>query len=137
LIEKGKNLQALAESDPANLRAAIEAWKQVAAEEASDPDWRNQALTRIGAALEKSGDPNGAVAAYYDVFNAPASAAPQEFFWFYKAGFAAAGILESQEKWDEAIRVYEILRGADGPRSLEAANRIKNLRLAHFLWEGE
>lgn len=136
LVEKGKNLQTMSGEDPANLRAAIEAWKQVASEEASNPDWRNQALTRIGAALEKSGDLNGAVAAYYDVFQ-PGEAAPEEFFWFYKAGFAAGRILESQEKWDEAIRTYEILRGTDGPRSLEAANRIKKLRLEHFLWDGE
>ncbi|MEI8293944.1 MAG: tetratricopeptide repeat protein [bacterium] len=134
LMEKGKNLYSLGDKDPANYRAAIDVWKQVAAERSSDPSWRNQALTRIGTALEKAGDVNAAVATYYDVFN-PSNGSPTEFFWFYKAGFAAARILESTEKWPEAIRVYETLAATEGPRSLEAKNRIKQLRLEHFLWE--
>ena len=136
LIEKGKNLYSLGDTDPANYRAAIEVWKQIAAEHPTNPAWRNEALTRIGTALEKTGDLNIAVATYYDVFK-PTAQAPSEFFWFYKAGFAAARILESTQKWPEAIRVYETLAATDGPRSLEAKNRIKQLRLEHFLWDGE
>ena len=136
LIEKGKNLYSLGADNPANYRAAIDVWKQVAAEHSSNPAWRNEALTRIGTALEKTGDLNTAVATYYDVFT-PTAQAPAEFFWFYKAGFAAARILESTQKWPEAIRVYETLAATDGPRSLEAKNRIKQLRLEHFLWDGE
>ena len=136
LIEKGKNLYSLGADDPANYRAAIDVWKQVAAEHSSNPAWRNEALTRIGTALEKTSDLNTAVATYYDVFK-PTAQAPTEFFWFYKAGFAAARILESTQKWPEAIRVYETLAATDGPRSLEAKNRIKQLRLEHFLWDGE
>jgi hypothetical protein len=136
IIEKGKNLYSLGDKDPANYRAAIEVWKQIAAEHATNPAWRNEALTRIGTALEKNGDLNTAVATYYDVFK-PTAQAPTEFFWFYKAGFAAARILESTQKWPEAIRVYEILAATDGPRSLEAKNRMKQLRLEHFLWDGE
>lgn len=136
LIEKGKNLYSLGADDPANYRAAIDVWKQVAAEHSSNPAWRNEALTRIGTALEKTSDLNTAIATYYDVFK-PTAQAPTEFFWFYKAGFAAARILESTQKWPEAIRVYETLAATDGPRSLEAKNRIKQLRLEHFLWDGE
>jgi TolA-binding protein len=136
LIEKGKNLYSLGDKDPANYRAAIEVWKQIAAEHPNNPSWRNEALTRIGIALEKTGDLNIAVATYYDVFK-PTPEGPNEFFWFYNAGFAAARILESTQKWTEAIRVYEILAANHGPRSLEAKNRINQLRLEHFLWEGE
>lgn len=136
IIEKGKNLYSLGDKDPANYRAAIEVWKQITAEPSTTPAWRNEALTRIGTALEKTGDLNTAVATYYDVFK-PTAQAPAEFFWFYKAGFAAARILESTQKWPEAIRVYETLAATDGPRSLEAKNRIKQLRLEHFLWGGE
>lgn len=136
LVEKGKNLYSLGDNDPANYRAAIEVWQQIAAAQSINPAWRNEALTRIGTALEKTGDLNAAVAIYYDVFK-PSAQAPTEFFWFYKAGFAAARILESTRKWPEAIRVYETLAAAEGPRSLEAKNRIKQLRLEHFLWDGE
>jgi len=136
IIEKGKNFYSLGDNDPANYRAAIEVWKQIATEQSTTPAWRNEALTRIGTALEKTGDLNTAVATYYDVFK-PTAQAPAEFFWFYKAGFAAARILESTQKWPEAIRVYETLAATEGPRSLEAKNRIKQLRLEHFLWDGE
>lgn len=135
LIEKGKNLYSLGDDNSANYRAAIDVWKQIVTEHSTDPSWRNQALTRIGTALEKTGDFNAAIATYYDVFK-PGTTQPTEFFWFYKAGFAAARIFESTQKWPEAIRVYETLAAADGPRALEAKNRIKQLRLEHFLWDG-
>ena len=134
LIEKGKNLFRLGEQDPENYRLAIDVWKQVAAEESGDAPWRNQAMTRIGDAHEKLGDPMAAITAYYEVFK-PAETPLPEFFWFYKAGFAAGRVLEEQEKWDEAIRVYKLLANDEGPRSLEAKNRINQLRLEHFLWE--
>lgn len=91
-------------------------------------------MTRIGDAHEKLGDPMAAITAYYEVFK-PAETPLPEFFWFYKAGFAAGRVLEEQEKWDEAIRVYKLLANDEGPRSLEAKNRINQLRLEHFLWE--
>ena len=136
LIEKGKNFYTLGAQDPSNYKSAIEVWKQVASEEASDAFWRNQALTRIGTALEKSGDDNAATAIYYEVFK-PSSGATPEFFWFYKAGFAAARIFEAQQKWNEAIRVYEIMSASEGPRAVEAKKRIQQIRLEHFIWDGE
>lgn len=134
IIEKGKNLYSLGDKDPSNYRAAIDVWKQLAKNQTGPPAIRNEALTRIGTALEKAGDLNTAIATYYDVFK-PGDQAPAEFFWYYKAGFAAARILESTQKWPEAIRVYETLAATEGPRALEAKNRIKQLRLDHFLWE--
>lgn len=135
LMEKGKNLDARGAEDPASRKAAIEVWKLVLLEK-SDPLWRNQALVRIGAAQEKSGDLNAAVATYHEVFK-PSAGPPAEYFWFYKAGFAAGLVLESRKEWAEAIRVYELLAATEGPRALEARNRIKKIRLENFLWEGD
>ena len=135
LVEKGKNLFAQGNSDPSNYQAAIYVWKQVASEQAADPSWRNQAFTRMGTAYEKIGDLNAAVMNYYEVFKPTIHEVP-EFFWFYKAGFSAGRILESQGKWNEAIRVYEIMSSTEGPRSIEAKNRIQKIRLEQFLWEG-
>lgn len=134
LIEKGKNLFAQGNSDPSNYQAAIYVWKQVASEQESDPTWRNQAFTRMGTAYEKIGNTDAAVMNYYEVFKPAANALP-EFFWFYKAGFSAGRILESQGKWIEAIRVYEIMSSTEGPRSLEAKNRIQKIRLEQLLWD--
>lgn len=133
LMEKGKNIYRLGDNDPENYRLAIDIWKQVAAEE-DDSLWRNQALTRVGDAYENLSDPAAAIAAYYEVIK-PSEAPLVEFFWFYKSGFAAGRLLEAAEKWEEALRVYELLAGVDGPRALEAQNRINTLRLEHFLWE--
>ena len=43
LIEKGKNLYSLGVDDPANYRAAVDVWKQVAAEHSGNPAWGNEA----------------------------------------------------------------------------------------------
>jgi tetratricopeptide (TPR) repeat protein len=134
LVEKGKNLYRLGDKDAENYRLAIGLWKQLASEEEQDPVWRNQAMTRVGDASEKLGDAPAAIAAYYEVFK-PSDAPVPEFFWFYKSGFAAARLLEEEEKWEEAIRVYELMADVEGPRALEAKNRINKLRLEHFLWE--
>lgn len=135
LIEKGKNLYSLGNSDPSAYKSAIAVWNQIALE-APDPTWRNQAMVRIGTAQEKSGDLNAALASYYEVFK-PSANAPTEFFWFHKAGFAAAAILEARKDWPEAIRVYELMAATEGPRALEARNRIRQIRLENFIWDGE
>ena len=134
-IEKGKNLYTIGDTDPLAYKSAIEVWKQIAMEN-TDPAWRNQALARIGTAQEKTGNLNAALASYYEVFK-PSTEAPGEFFWFYKAGFAAAMILESRKEWPEAIRVYELMASMEGPRALEAKNRIKQIRLENFIWDGD
>ena len=46
------------------------------------------------------------MAAYYDVIK-DGKLAPRAFFWFYKAGFAAARLLEASKRWDQAIKVYQ------------------------------
>jgi len=132
LVEKGKTLYSM--GSPESLRAAIAVWKSVADEPAAPSAWRNQALARMGTAHEKLGDSNAAIAAYYDVIKVGQSATP-EFFWFYKAGFGAARLLEAAKNWSEAIRVYTILASFEGPRAEEARARINKLRLENFLWE--
>lgn len=134
LIEKGKTLYGLGGPDPKSYRAAIAVWREVAGDPASSPAWRNQALARIGSAYENLGESDAAVAAYYDVVK-DGSLAPQSFFWFYKAGFAAARLLESSKRWDQAIKVYEMIAAAGGPRGEEATSRINKIRLENFLWD--
>ena len=58
---------------------------------------------------------------------------PHEFFWFYKAGFNAAQLLETDSKWESAAAVYQKLAAAGGTRSDEARERLDRLRLEHFL----
>ncbi|MFA7344159.1 MAG: tetratricopeptide repeat protein [Terrimicrobiaceae bacterium] len=134
LVEKGKTLYGLGGKDPKSYRAAIDVWRQVVGDPASTPSWRSQALARIGSAYENLGEPEAAVAAYYDVVK-DGKLAPQAFFWFYKAGFAAARLLESSKRWDQAIKLYEMIAAVGGPRSEEATSRINQIRLENFLWD--
>lgn len=134
LIEKGKTFYTMGASDPASYHAAIEVWKQVANDSAASMEWRNQAFVRIGEAFEKLGDPDAAIASYYDAVQTEQGDTP-EFFWFYKGGFAAARLLEDLKSWDEAVRIYEILSAKEGPRAEEARSRINKIRLENFLWD--
>lgn len=134
LVEKGKTLYGMGAADPKSYRDAIDVWSQVVADPSSSPAWRNQALARIGSAYEKLGDSDAAVASYYDVIK-DGKTASQAFFWYYKAGFAAARLLESSKRWDQAIKVYEMIAAAGGPRSGEATARINKIRLENFLWD--
>lgn len=133
-IEKGKTLYSVGTSDPAAYRSAIDVWKQLADDPAATPAARNQALARMGAAFEKLGDTNAAVACYYDAIKNAQGKTP-EFFWLYKAGFGAARILETSHKWNEAVRIYEMMGATNGPRSEESRARINKIRLENFLWD--
>ncbi len=135
LMEKGKNFHLLGEADPANYQVAVATWNAIAADPAADPAMRAQAFSRIGVAQEKAGNPAAAVEAFFEVLRPRSSGVAADPFWFYKSGFAAGRLLEAQSKWDEAIRTYEILAGADGPRASEARSRIEKIRLEKFLWE--
>jgi hypothetical protein len=53
-------------------------------------------------------------------------------FWYYKAGFNAARLLEEDSKWESAVAIYDKLVAAGGGRSEEAKARLNNIRLEHF-----
>ena len=63
------------------------------------------------------------------------AAQPQEYFWFYKAGFDACRLSEAREQWKSAIAIYQKMAAIDGPRTEEARARLTQLRLEHFIWE--
>lgn len=134
LCGKADLLAEEASRDPTKIGLAIDAYDQLAQESANQPSWRNQALFKKGVCQEKE-TPDAALATFYRVleFNPQPDRAP-EFFWFYKAGFNAARLLEAQEKWQSAAAIYDRLAGVAGPRSEEAKARLAQLRLEHFLW---
>ncbi|PWU11096.1 MAG: hypothetical protein C5B47_01280 [Verrucomicrobia bacterium] len=115
-----------------NYVRAIESWQQILLDPRVTLPWKNQALTKIGTAYQKLEDTGRALASYYEVFSTFNPANP-EFFWFYKAGFDAGKLLESQKKWNEAIRVYEQLAAIAGPRAQEAKQRIQLLKQQHLI----
>jgi outer membrane protein assembly factor BamD (BamD/ComL family) len=118
-----------------NYRRAIEAYDQLAADKEGSAHWRNQGLFKKGLCLEKDGDRAGALATFYNVLEPePRPDRRRELFWYYKAGFNAARLLEEDAKWESAAAIYRNLAAAAGSRSEEARARLDRLRLEHFLW---
>ncbi|MGA3170935.1 MAG: tetratricopeptide repeat protein [Chthoniobacteraceae bacterium] len=118
--------------------AAIALYDQIATDPDATPPWRDQALYKKGRCLNKQGLTDDALAAYYDVLKAHSAAAKQQqpdFFWFEKAGYAAAQALEDKSQWPGAISILEKIAQAGGPRSDEARKRADELRLQHFIWD--
>jgi TolA-binding protein len=137
LCGKGDILYEAGEADRENYRRAIEVYDQLAGERNAPVHWKNQALFKKGICLEKLGDRENALAAFYQIVeeeNRP-DRPQREFFWYYKAGFNAARLLEDDSKWQPAAVVYQRLASAGGARSDEAKSRLTRLRLEHFLWE--
>ncbi|MGH8092658.1 MAG: tetratricopeptide repeat protein [Chthoniobacterales bacterium] len=136
LCGKGDIYYEMGASDPQNYRKAIEFYEQLASEPGLPAHWRNQAEFKKGKALEQLNDKADALATYYSVIEEGARPDVQhEFFWFYKAGFNAAHLLEEASDWKSAVAVYRKLVAVGGTRSDEAKARLTQLRLEHFLWE--
>ena len=121
-----------------NYRQAIEIYDQLASDKSEPSNWRNQALFKKALCLEKKNDRAGALETFYKILEDPAVAGrpyeQRELFWYYKAGFNAARLLEEDSKWESAAAIYERLAAAGGNRSDEAKARLNHLRLEHFLW---
>jgi TolA-binding protein len=119
-----------------NYQRAIELYDQLVADPKTPSHWRNQALFKKGVCLEKMNKGPDALATFYQVVEDEVRPdRPREFFWFYKAGFNAARLLEENSKWRPAAAIYEKLAAAGGARSEEAKSRLARLRLEHFLWD--
>ncbi len=136
LCGKGDIYYELGAADAKNYERAIEFYEQLTGEPGVPAHWRNQAAFKKGKALEKLNDKAGALTTYYGVIEEGARPDVQhEFFWFYKAGFNAAHLLEEGSDWKSAVAVYRKLAAVGGTRSDEAKTRLTQLRLEHFLWD--
>ena len=137
LCGKGDSLLTSAGKDEKLLGQVIAVFNQLAEQPDVTASWRNQALYKKAKCLEALSRPTDALSVYYDILQAPAVPGREgpDYTWFYKAGFDAAGALETQEQWKPAIVIYEKLANLLGPRSDEAKKRGDQLRLEHFIWE--
>jgi outer membrane protein assembly factor BamD (BamD/ComL family) len=135
LCGKGDIFFEMGASDPNNYQRAIEVYDQLASDKDEPVHWRNQALFKKGLCLEKKSDRTNALVTFYKILEEDARPdRRRELFWYYKAGFNAARLLEEDSKWESAAAIYEKLAAAGGSRSEEARARLTNLRLEHFLW---
>ncbi len=133
LCGKADNLLATNGKDAKTAAEALALYDQIAGDPEVTHHWRDQALYKKAKFLEKNGETDHAITAFYDVLQPSGSSEP-EFFWYFKAGFDAARLLEAQEKFAAAIGIYEKMAATDGPRAEEAQARANQLRLEHFIW---
>jgi predicted negative regulator of RcsB-dependent stress response len=118
-----------------NYQQAIEIYDQLASDKNEPLHWRDQALFKKALCLEKKNDQPGALETFYKILDDEAPpGVHRELFWYYKAGFNAARLLEEDSKWESAAAIYERLAAVGGDRSEEAKARLNHLRLEHFLW---
>jgi tetratricopeptide (TPR) repeat protein len=135
LIGKGETLATLGRTEPAQLEAAAAVFAELAALPEAGPEWTFQGRYRQARLFEQIKRFDDALALYHRVLDENIRAAEPEFFWFYKAGFAAANRLEQQQAWPGAIALYEKIATIDGPRAAEARDRARQLRIEHFVWD--
>ncbi len=133
-LKKGDTLSGMTAGDESRAPEAIEVWREVAEDGSATASERNEALAKAASANERLGLFDPALAGYYEVLNAPRDGEP-EYFWYYKAGFDAARLLEERDQLKEAGAIYEKMAASEGPRSQEAADRVKRLRLENFIWD--
>ncbi len=128
----------MAGDNPEHLPKAIATAEKLLAQPNLPLELRNFALFLKGRALQRQELPDEALLTFHQALEKhSAPNAPPEFLWFFRAGFAAADLLETQGHPESAIAVLEKLVAAGGPRSQEAQQRVSLLRLRHFLWEDE
>ena len=134
LTGKADNLVAMGKADAKNFAAAIAAYDQIIATEGASPNWKNQAAFKKAKTLEQQDQRDAALVILYDILKNSATG-PRETFWFAKAGFDAAALVESRQQWKSAVGIYEKMAAIPGPHAEQARQRIRKLRLEHFLWD--
>ncbi|MEO6739251.1 MAG: tetratricopeptide repeat protein [Chthoniobacteraceae bacterium] len=134
LTGKADNLVTMGKTDAKNFTSASAAYDQVIATEGASPTWKNQAAYKKAKALEQQEQRDAALVILYDILKTSATG-PRETFWFAKAGFDAAALVESRQQWKSAVGIYEKMAAIPGPHAEQARQRIRKLRLEHFLWD--
>ena len=130
---KGDIFFEMGTTDASNYQRAIDIYGQLAADKYRVPVLEHN--IQMGLCLEKKSERANALATFYKILEEDARPdRRRELFWYYKAGFNAARLLEEDSKWESAAAVYEKLAAVGGSRSEEAKARLTNLRLEHFLW---
>ena len=134
LTGKADSLVPLGKADGKQFAAAIATYDQIIASAGASPSWRNQASYKKAKTLELQDQRDAALAIFHDILKGAATG-PRETFWFAKAGFDAAALVESRGQWKSAVGIYEMMAAIPGPHAEQARQRVRKLRLEHFLWD--
>mgnify|MGYP001816114810 CR=1 FL=1 len=127
-------------SDPDKYQQAISIYNQLLQETTLPLAWKNRLHFLRGQTYESMQQRSNAFASYYDVVvrgNVPAEGEQhkEEWLWFYRCGFKALSLLETDKRWEAAVNVARHIASFKGPRAEEAAKRAHSLAKKHMIWE--
>lgn len=117
---------------PERYQEAISSYRSLLDSPTATPALLLQAQYKIGRAYERLGRNGEAFRYYLDTVYGWLQARAQGQFiepvWFVRAAFDAAALKESEQQWDEAIRIYERVIETALPAGADAEKRIQKIR---------
>ncbi|MCP5536536.1 MAG: tetratricopeptide repeat protein [Akkermansiaceae bacterium] len=127
-------------ADSAKYEEAIKIYNELLAAENLPLAWENRLHFLRGQTYESMSKVSDAFGSYYDVVirgNIPTAgkANKEEWLWFYRCGFKALAMLESDKRWEAAVKLARRIASFNGPRAEEAAKRANSLAKKHMIWE--
>ncbi|MBK1853878.1 tetratricopeptide repeat protein [Verrucomicrobiaceae bacterium 5K15] len=127
-------------TDSAKYDQAIAIYNDLLAEKNLPLAWHNRIHFLRGQTYESNKQRGKALDSYIDVIiQADAGQVlplnEVEWLWFYRCGFKALAMLESDKRWEAAVKFARRIATFKGPRAEEAAKRANNLAKTHMIWE--
>lgn len=120
---------------PPRYEQALSAYLVVADREREAVDIRLQALYKAGRCDEMLGRPAAAIDRYLTVvyrhLEERAAGRPGAPLWFARAAFAAAGLQERANQWQDAVQIYRRVVEDGGPAASDAAAQVRRLLGQH------
>ncbi len=138
---KGDCQFALGRNEPGRYDSAIRSYRVVIDSEKASSDLKLQAQYKVGRCLQKLERLNEAFEQYYakvvcvyldDIAKGIHHNSASDV-WFTRAAFDGVEILESQEKWKQAIRLLRRVTDSGVPAAKEAQDRVNKIRLEHWI----
>jgi tetratricopeptide (TPR) repeat protein len=128
--------------NPASLTNALAIYDTLLTHAKSQPAILHRLQYLRGMTLEQLPNPKNpelkreaeAFDAYHSVL-ANATNPPAEWEYFERCSLRALALLEKAQRWQAAIKLAEKIATFNGPGAPNAADRAKQLRLKHMIWE--
>jgi len=127
-------------SDTKKYEQAIKIYNTLLTDELLPLAWKNRIHFLRGQTYESMSLVSEAFGSYYDVVirgNVPleGEAHKEEWLWFYRCGFKALSMIETNKRWEAAVKLARRIASFNGPRAEEAAKRANSLAKKHMIWE--
>ncbi|WP_435894334.1 tetratricopeptide repeat protein [Oceaniferula spumae] len=126
--------------DTTKYNQAITIYNELLEEKNLPLAWNNRIHFLRGQTYESMKERGKALDSYIDVIirveaDQPGAQKEEEWLWFYRCGFKALAMLESDKRWEAAVKFARRIATYKGPRAEEAAKRANNLAKTHMIWE--